>query len=104
MQRATDFVWLTGRVLDQRRMAYFIGAGDADGVLRALAAYATQEAYAFGLEPDIKGPQPQPLTVMTAFRVLDEVGALQEDHSIAWLGAQVAPDGGIPAFLPTLAD
>src|SRR6478735_5558945 len=69
-QAAIRFVWLTGRVLDQRRLAYFTGDGDRDGVLGALAAYGTTDgAYAFGLEPDIKGPEAQPLTAMTAMRI-----------------------------------
>lgn len=104
VQRAADFIWLTGRVLDQRRMAYFRGEAGADGVLRALAAYATDCAYAFGLEPDIKGPAPQPLTVMTALRILDEVGAPCPPRTAEWLGSQAAPDGGIPALLPSIAD
>jgi hypothetical protein len=107
VQRAAAFVWLTGRVLDQRRMAQFQGQDSAD-VLAALDAYATGDGgYAFALEPDIRGPLPQPLTVMTALRVLDEVDALDAGRAAPvcrWLGRQVTPDGGIPAILPNIVD
>jgi hypothetical protein len=105
-QRAAAFIWLTGRVLDQRRLAYLTGEGDAGGVLAALDGYATTDGgYAFGLEPDIKGPLPQPLTAMTALRLLDEVDAVEAGRAEAlcrWLGDHVTPDGGIPAVLPNV--
>lgn len=106
MRRATAFVWLTGRVLDQRRLAHFTGEGDANGVLRALDAYTTSDGgHAFAVEPDIRGPLPQPLSAMTALRVLDEVDALDADRAApicAWLGGHVTADGGLPAVLETV--
>jgi hypothetical protein len=106
VRRAADFVWLTGRVLDQRRLAYLTGDSDRDGVLAALAGYATPDGgYAFALEPDIKGPASQPLTVMTALTVLDEVDALDADRAgpaCAWLGRHIVPDGGLPPLLDTI--
>jgi hypothetical protein len=108
LQRAAAFVWLTGRVLDQRRLAYFTGQEDREGVLAALAGYVTGDGgYAYGLEPDIKGPLPQPLTAMTALRLLDEVDALDDGRAAPvcrWLGAHVAADGGIPALLPNVVE
>jgi hypothetical protein len=107
VDRAATFIWLTGRVLDQRRMGYLRGDRDREGVLAALDAYATADGgYAFGLEPDIKGPAAQPLTVMTMLRLLDEVDALggsRVDQACAWLGRQVAADGGIPALLESIS-
>jgi hypothetical protein len=105
-QRAATFVWLTGRVLDQRRMAHFTGDGDAAGVLAALDGYATADGgYAYGLESDIRGPLPQPLTIMTALRLLDEIDAVDAHRAAPmcrWLGEHVAPDGGIPALLRSI--
>ncbi|WP_328470902.1 hypothetical protein OHA21_05775 [Actinoplanes sp. NBC_00393] len=47
---------LVDRVLDPRRLAYLSGGGDRDGVLAALAGYATPDGgNAFALEPDVKG-------------------------------------------------
>jgi hypothetical protein len=108
LQRAADFVWLTGRVLDQRRMEYFNGTTDARGVLLAMEGYSTGDGgYAYGLEPDVRGPLPQPLTVMTALRLLDEVDGLDAargESLTRWLGGHIAPDGGIPALLATIRD
>ncbi|GLI03736.1 hypothetical protein [Phytohabitans aurantiacus] len=105
-RRAAAFVWLTGRVLDQRRLAHFTGGNGVDEVLRALDAYETSDGgHAFALEPDIRGPLPQPLTSMTALRVLDEVGALDAGRAAricTWLAGHVTPDGGIPAVLGTI--
>jgi len=105
-QRAATFIWLTGRVLDQRRLAHLTGEGDAAGVLAALDGYATADGgYAFGLEPDIRGPLPQPLTVMTALMLLDEIDALDAGRAepmCRWLGGHVTPDGGIPALLDSI--
>jgi hypothetical protein len=106
MRRAAAFVWLTGRVLDQRRLAHFTGEGGTDGVLRALDAYETSDGgHAFALEPDIRGPLPQPLTATTALRLLDELDALDAGRAApicAWLGGHVTPDGGFPAVLESI--
>jgi hypothetical protein len=106
LERAADFVWLTGRVLDQRRLAHLTGDAGAAGVLAALDGYAVGDGgHAFGLEPDIRGPLPQPLAAMTALRLLDEVDALDADRAAPtcrWLGGHVTPDGGIPAILDSI--
>ena len=106
LARAEGFVWLTGRVLDQRRFAYQFGSGSADGVRRALDAYhAPDGGFAFGLEPDVRGSASQPVTMATALKLLDETGQLDEATAAPlcdWLASVSAPDGGIPAVLPSL--
>jgi hypothetical protein len=108
LHKAATFVWLTGRVLDQRRMAYLTGEENRAGVLAALDGYAVAGGgYAYGLEPDIRGPLPQPLTAMTALRLLDEIDALDAARAepiCRWLGRQTAPDGGMPALLETVVN
>lgn len=108
LARAGDFVWLTGRVLEQRRYAHLFGAGPAAGVLAALEAYRVPDGgYAFGLEPDVRGPAAQPVSLPTALRILDGLGALDQRSAVGlcdWLTSVGAPDGGVPAVLPTLRD
>jgi hypothetical protein len=108
LRRAAEFIWLTGRVLDQRRLAHFTGAAGSDGVVAALDAYAVGDGgYAFALEPDIRGPLAQPLTVMTALRVLDEadaVDAARVEPIRRWLTAHRTDDGGLPAVLSNVTD
>ncbi|MEW5660474.1 hypothetical protein ABGT92_34965, partial [Streptomyces cinereoruber] len=62
LARAERFVWLTARVLEQRRFAYHFQRGGADQVETALTAYLNEDGgYGHALEPDLRGPVSQPL-------------------------------------------
>ena len=102
---AEGFVWLTGRVLDQRRFAYHFGSGPAAGVRSALEAYhAPDGGFAFGLEPDVRGAASQPVTMAAALKLLDEIGQLDEATALPlcdWLASITVSDGGIPLVLPS---
>lgn len=107
LDAAGRFLWTSGRVLEQRRFAHlFDGGTDPAGVLAALDAHRTDDGgYAFGLEPDVRGPAGQPIAVPTALEVLEEAGRL--DAAAArricdWLAGVTAPDGGVPVVLPSL--
>jgi len=106
LARAEDFVWLTGRVLEQRRFAQLFRSGETAGPLAALEAYRTADGgYAFGVEPDVRGPAAQPVALPAVLRILDQLGALDQRTAApvcAWLTTVTAPDGGVPAVLPTL--
>ena len=84
---AEHFIWLTARVIDQRRFAYLFGDGTADGVLAALDAYRNPDGgYGWALEPDGRGPVSQPIHVLTALEILDEIGRVDPtvaDHLAA---------------------
>jgi hypothetical protein len=104
---ATRFLWTSGRVLEQRRFEFLFGgeAGPA-GVLTALDAYRGQDGgYAYGLEPDTRGPAAQPISVPAALRVLAETGSLNGARATEicdWLTTNTAANGGVPAVLPSL--
>ncbi|KUJ65201.1 hypothetical protein ACZ90_50250 [Streptomyces albus subsp. albus] len=100
-------MWTSGRVLEQRRFAWhFLGEGGPEGVLAAVEAYRAEEGgYAYGLEPDVRGPAPQPATLRAAVPLLAETGALAGPvgHRLCdWLETVTAPDGGVSAALPSL--
>jgi hypothetical protein len=104
---AGRFLWMSGRVLEQRRFEFlFGGATGPAGVLTALDAYRSQDgAYAFGLEPDVRGPAAQPISIPSALRILAESGSLHGARAAAicdWLTDNTAADGGVPAVLPSL--
>lgn len=105
---AAAFVWASGRVLEQRRFEVLFGlAPDGSGLAAAVAAYRTPEGgYAYGLEPDVRGPAPQPLTAATALAALEDAGPLDAatvTSVLDWLTTVTTAEGGVPAVLPTLA-
>ena len=66
LARAEQFVWLTARVLEQRRFAHHFLGGGADAVETALDAYLNDDGgYGHALEPDLRGPSASPCTPRT---------------------------------------
>ncbi|MGJ5834003.1 hypothetical protein [Streptomyces ossamyceticus] len=104
LARAEQFVWLTARVLEQRRFAYHFLDGSADAVETALAAYRTaDEGYGHALEPDLRGPVSQPLHTGHALRVLDSIGRCagqRVERVCRYLTSVSNPDGALPAVHP----
>lgn len=108
LSRAGSFVWLTARVLEQRRFAYhFLETSPvaADAVETALAAYRTaDDGYGHALEPDLRGPAPQPLHAGYALRVLDTIGRCagqRAERVCRYLTVASTPEGALPAVLPS---
>ncbi|MFJ5225235.1 hypothetical protein [Streptomyces sp. NPDC088400] len=127
LARAEHFVWLTARVLEQRRFAYHFldggpavagpaggggaggrGGGDRgeDAVEAALTAYREEDGgYGHGLEPDLRGPVSQPLHTAHALRVLDSIGRCggsRVERICRYLTAVSTPEGALPALHPSL--
>ncbi|WP_419998389.1 hypothetical protein [Streptomyces boninensis] len=108
---AEHFMWLTARVLEQRRLAHCFRPGSAaeyaaDAVVTALEAYRSPDGgYAHGLDPDLRGPVSQPAHAAYALRVLDAAdrcaGRRVEDIC-RYLTAVSTPDGALPAVDPAL--
>ncbi|MFD3549270.1 hypothetical protein ACFWUW_27310 [Streptomyces sp. NPDC058655] len=102
--RAEEFMWLTARVLEQRRFAFhFLGAG-ADPVDAALGAYLGGDGgYGHGLDPDLRGPLSQPLHTAHALRVLDSLGRCSGqriERLCGHLSRVSTPDGALPVAVP----
>jgi hypothetical protein len=99
--RAERFVWLTARVLEQRRFALHFLGGSADAVEAALGAYHNEDGgYGHALEPDLRGPSSEPLHVAHALRVLEEIGRCAgrpSDDVCRFLTAVSTREGGLPA-------
>ncbi|MER5353076.1 hypothetical protein ABT093_22420 [Kitasatospora sp. NPDC002551] len=107
LDAAARFLWTSGRVLEQRRFAHLFGPRpDPVGVLAALGAHCAPDGgFAYGLEPDVRGPAPQPIAVPAALLALEEAGALDAARALpvcTWLAEVAAPDGGVPVVLPSL--
>ncbi|MBT2383817.1 hypothetical protein [Streptomyces sp. ISL-11] len=104
--RAEQFIWLTARVLEQRRFAFHFLDGSPDAVEAALTAYLGEDGgYGYALEPDLRGPVSQPLHTAHALHVLDEIGRCGDrrmERVCRYLTAVSTPDGALPALHPSL--
>lgn len=108
LARAERFIWLTARVLEQRRFAYHFLAGGPDPVETALAAYLNADGgYGHALEPDLRGPVSQPLHSAHALRVLDSIGrcgGLRVERMCRYFTEVSTRNGALPAVHPAQRD
>ncbi len=106
MQRATDFIWRTARLIDRHRFAYLFADGGRDAALAALRPYQNADGgFGNALEPDFRGPVSQPASVLSAFEIVDEVDGFTDpmvSRVCAYLTTVTGPDGGVPFVLPTV--
>ncbi|MEU1228599.1 hypothetical protein [Streptomyces sp. NPDC005828] len=105
LARAERFIWLTARVLEQRRFAYHFLRGGPDQVETALMAYLNEDGgYGHALEPDLRGPVSQPLHTAHGLRVLDSIGrcgGLRVERICRYLTEVSTHDGALPAIHPS---
>lgn len=105
LARAEQFIWLTARVLEQRRFAHHFLDGGADVVETALAAYLNEDGgYGHALEPDLRGPVSQPLHTAHALSVLDSIGrcsGLRVERICRYLTEVSTKEGALPALHPS---
>ncbi|MFB7555881.1 hypothetical protein [Streptomyces brevispora] len=105
LNRAEQFIWLTARVLEQRRFAHHFLKGSADAVETALAAYLNEDGgYGHALEPDLRGPVSQPLHTAHALSVLDSIdrcNGLRVERICRFLTDVSTKEGALPALLPS---
>jgi hypothetical protein len=97
IDEARTFIWLNGRVLDQRRFEFLFDGGSTDPVVHAVRAYRNSDGgFGHALEPDGRGPLSQPLHTYTALSLLNEVSDLsQVPAAVEYLQSVSATDGGI---------
>jgi hypothetical protein len=107
LDAAIAFMAGHGRVLDRRRLDLLLGGGDVDAVLAALDAYRNPDGgFGWGIEPDLRAPESQPVGAMHALEVLAEVAAaapMTSSRGVAlcdWLDQHTSPDGALPFTLP----
>ncbi|MEV7724729.1 hypothetical protein AB0P15_08380 [Streptomyces sp. NPDC087917] len=104
LARAEQFIWLTARVLEQRRFAFHFLGGDADPVDAALGAYLGADGgYGHALDPDLRGPLSQPPHAAHALRILDGLGRCagqRIERLCRHLTLVSTPDGALPLLRP----
>jgi hypothetical protein len=102
---ARAFLAGNGRLLDRQRFQVITGTSDgAHAVLAALQAYRNADGgYGWGIEPDLRSPESQPLGAMHAFEVLAEIGPATSPVGVElcdWLASVTLDDGSLPLTLP----
>jgi hypothetical protein len=99
--RARDFVYRQGRVLEQRLFATLFEEAPATGVVRALEAFRNDDGgLGHGLEPDKRDPASHPLDLQFGFEVLELAGAESDiPATAAGFLERVADDRGAIPFL-----
>ncbi|GIE18571.1 hypothetical protein Ahu01nite_016730 [Winogradskya humida] len=105
MDRAEAFLWVNARLLDRLRFAFHFRDGDPATVIDALRPYGNADGgFGHALEPDLRGPESQPVPVELALFIMDDVGTLDPglvDGILSYLESITRPDGGVPWVLPT---
>lgn len=100
IQKAGDFILRTARLVDRLRYACLFKRGSAEAVVAALAPYQNPDGgFGNALEPDLRGSASQPVTVYSAFAVLDDIGRLRGEmvtRAVDYLASVTTPAGGVP--------
>lgn len=108
LARAERFVWLTARVIEQRRFAHHFTGGGAEAVETALSAYRNEDGgYGHGLEPDLRGPVSRPSHTTHALYVLDGLGRCggpRVERVCRYLTEVSAADGALATPYPSERD
>jgi hypothetical protein len=107
LERAADFVWRHARLLDRHLYARRFLGGSPEHVIHALRSYQNEDGgFGNALEPDLRGPDSQPIHVDMAFRIFHEVGVAPPEmvaRACSYLMALTGDTGGVPAILPTVS-
>jgi hypothetical protein len=105
VSKAKEFLQKNARLLERLRYSFIFEEGPKEPVLAALDAYQNEDGgYGNALEPDLRGPESQPIPVWTALGLLDElhsVGGVRIRRILGYLEKIEPKGGGVPFVLPT---
>ena len=104
LSRARSFLSVNARLLERRRFEYLFEGGSAEAVLLSLRAYQNKDGgFGHALEPDLRGPESEPVPAWTALGILDEIDALRDSSArsiLRYLKTAEVRGGGLPFVLP----
>ena len=105
---ARIFILGNARLLDRHRFAFRFEDGRAADVVTALRPYQNADGgFGNALEPDLRGPESEPVPLEHALQTLDEVGDFDAEivqRGCDWLSTVTTDSGGIPFVLPGVVD
>lgn len=105
-ENARQFFLKDARLLERHLFHYLFENSPREAVLRALLAYQTEDGgFGYGLAPDKRSAQPQPIDQEQALKVLTDIGP---DEAVSALILDFLPtittaEGGVPFVLETVA-
>jgi hypothetical protein len=104
LQQAEDFMASNARLLDRRRMALAVGVGDAEATLAVLSGYRNPDGgFGWGLEPDSRAPESQPVAALHALEVFEEIAPQTSPLAVGlldWLDGIAVEGGAVPFAVP----
>jgi hypothetical protein len=107
IEAAERFMLSNARVLERHHLAVILHGAPTDPVLDALRPYRNADGgFGHALEPDVRGPESEPVAVQHALEVLLDIDATDDPmlaDAAAWLGTIADADGGMPFVLPAAA-
>jgi GNAT superfamily N-acetyltransferase len=82
-EKAADFIWKNGRLLERRIFKYFFFGGSKSNILNAIKAYQNEDGgFGHAIEPDLRTPESQPLYIEFGLRTLYD--AKIQDSELAY--------------------
>lgn len=105
LDRAGEFIWLNGRLLERQLFSHLFLGGRREPVLAALRAYQNDDGgFGNALEPDKRAPSSQPIDQEMGLRVLDDAGfdAAMARRVCAFLTTITTAEGGVPFTIPSV--
>jgi hypothetical protein len=104
IEAAEQFMLANARVLERHHLAVTLHGAPVEPVLDALRPYLNPDGgFGHALEPDVRGPESEPVAVQHALEVLVEIGATNHPlltDAAAWVASVSDPDGGVPFVMP----
>lgn len=105
LEAAADFIWRSARLIDRHRFARLFERAGSEPVVAALRPYQNADGgFGNALEPDLRGPDSQPVPTWAALVILDEVDGVGDPmvlRAIDYLQGITAAEGGVPFVLPS---
>src|SRR5580658_2107833 len=102
-ERAALFLTTNSRLLEQLRFSFLFQGGPPEPIVAALRAYQNEDGgFGHALEPDLRGPESEPVPIWTALGIYDEVGWLTPPIAtpiLRCLEGMSTPKGAVPFVL-----
>jgi hypothetical protein len=102
-ERAALFLSTNARLLERLRFSFLFQGGPPEPIVAVLRGYQTADGgFGNALEPDLRGPESEPVPIWTALGIYDEVGWLTPPIAgpiLRCLDGMSSPKGGVPFVL-----